>query len=200
MCPKNSIVSTISTFDKVVVELGIGDGQLLNKIIKYEKSPNTCYVGIEIDPNQIQKARDKLRGENVCLINESFEKVLSYFPDNYVDQVIFVLPPPSYIDKSMESEWILLYQNILKKLKEKGIFTIVTENINDLLEPVSDEDFRSWKDWLISKFVTIGFKINDIFEDSPNYYSSHFLEQFRGDHLRIKLITLILEKAGPRIK
>jgi tRNA G46 methylase TrmB len=184
----------------VLVELGMGDGQLLAKILEYRTSSNTCYVGIEIDPKQIQKARDKLRGGNIYLINESLENALSYFPDNYVDEFIFVLPPPSYIDKSMESQWILLYQNIYKKLKEKGTLTIVTEIINDLLEPVSDIEFRSWKNWLSSKFVTIGFIIKEMFDDSPCHYSSHFLEQFRTDHLRVKLITLILEKSGPRIK
>ena len=50
----------ISTFDKVLVELGMGNGQLLAKILEYRNSPNTFYVGIEIDPKQIQKARDKL--------------------------------------------------------------------------------------------------------------------------------------------
>jgi SAM-dependent methyltransferase len=192
---QSSFVSTISTFDKVIVELGMGDGQLLGKILESGNSPNTCYVGIEIDPEQIQKARDKLRGRNTYLINESFENALSYFPDNHVDEFIFVLPPPSYIDKSMESQWILLYQNIYKKLKEKGTLTIVTEIINDLLEPVSDIEFRSWKNWLSSKFVSIGFITKEMFDDSPRRYSSHFLDQFKGDRLRIKLITLILTKS-----
>lgn len=173
----------------------MGDGQLLAKILESGNSPNTCYVGIEIDPEQIQKARDKLRGRNIYLINESFEKALSYFPDNYVDEFIFVLPPPSYIDKSMESQWSSLYQNIYKKLKEKGTLTIVTEIINDLLEPVSEIEFRSWKNWLSSKFVSIGFIIKEMFDDSPCQYSSHFLDQFKGDRLRIKLITLILAKS-----
>jgi SAM-dependent methyltransferase len=192
---QSSFVSTISTFDKVIVELGMGDGQLLAKILESGNSPNTCYVGIEIDPEQIQKARDKLRGRDTYLINESFEKALSYFPDNHVDEFIFVLPPPSYIDKSMEGQWILLYQNIYKKLKENGTLTIVTEIINDLLEPVSDIEFRSWKSWLSSKFVSIGFIIKQMFDDSPCRYSSHFLDQFKADRLRIKLITLILTKS-----
>jgi tRNA G46 methylase TrmB len=179
----------------VVVELGMGDGQLLAKIIEYGNSPNTCYVGIEIDAKQIQRARDKLRTKNIYLINESIEKGLSYFPDNYVDEFIFVLPPPNYIDKNMESHWILLYQNIYKKLKEKGTLTIVTEIISNLLEPVSDNEFKSWKNWISSKFITIGFRIKEIFDDSPSHYNSHFLDQFRGDRLRIKLITLILAKA-----
>jgi SAM-dependent methyltransferase len=196
---KNSIISTISTFNKVVVELGMGDGQLLSNIIEHEKNPNTCYVGIEIDPIQIQQARDKLRRENVFLINESFEQVLSYFSDNYVDHFIFVLPPPCYIDKSMEKHWIFLYQNIFMKLKQNGIFTIVTEIINHLLEPVTDNEVKSCIEWLSSSFAALGFKIKDIFEDTPNYYSSHFLEQFRGDRLRIRLITLILVKPGPKL-
>jgi tRNA G46 methylase TrmB len=50
----------------VLVELGMGDGQLLAKILEYRNSPNTCYVGIEIDPKQIQKARHKL-GEKYLL-------------------------------------------------------------------------------------------------------------------------------------
>jgi SAM-dependent methyltransferase len=195
LCSQSSIVSIISAFDKVLVELGTGDGQLLAKILEYGNSPDTCYVGIEIDPKQIQKARDKLRGRNIYLINESFENALPYFPDNYVDEFIFVLPPPRYIDKSMESQWILLYENIYNKLKGKGTLTIVTEIINDLLEPVSEIEFRSWKNWLSSKFVTIGFIIKGMFDDSPYHYSSHFLDQFKGDQLRIKLITLILTKS-----
>jgi SAM-dependent methyltransferase len=195
LCSQSSIVSIISAFDKVLVELGTGDGQLLAKILEYGDSPNTCYVGIEIDPKQIQNARDKLRGRNIYLINESFENALPYFPDNYVDEFIFVLPSPRYIDKSMESQWILLYENIYKKLKGKGTLTIVTEIINDLLEPVSEIEFRSWKNWLSSKFVTIGFIIKGMFDDSPYHYSSHFLDQFKGDQLRIKLITLILTKS-----
>jgi len=195
LCSQSSIVSIISAFDKVLVELGTGDGQLLAKILEYGDSPNTCYVGIEIDPKQIQKARDKLRGRNIYLINESFENALPYFPDNYVDEFIFVLPSPRYINKSMESQWILLYEIIYKKLKGKGTLTIVTEIINDLLEPVSEIEFRSWKNWLSSRFITIGFIIKEMFDDSPYHYSSHFLDQFKGDQLRIKLITLILTKS-----
>ena len=193
-CYQNSIVSTLSTFDKVIVELGMGDGQFLNGLIKYRNSPNTCYVGIEIDGKQIRKAYDKLRDKDIYLINDSFENVLSFFPDDYVDEFIFVLPSPNYIDINSESQWTLLYQGIYKKLKDRGTLTIVTEIINDLLEPISDNEFNSWKKWLTSKFVDIGFRLKGICDDCPSYYNSHFLAQFRADKLRIKLITLILTK------
>ena len=196
MCSQNRIVSTISlsTFDKVVIELGIGDGQLLEGLINYENSPNTCYVGIEIDAAQIQKARDRMTGKNIFLINESIEKVIPLLQDNCVHHFIFVLPPPKYIDRKMESQWTLLYQKIYKKLKENGTLTLVTEVTNDLLEPVSNDEFRSWKTWLASIFVTFGFTLREVFNECPLHYRSHFLEQFRSDQLRIKIITLILEK------
>ena len=194
MCSKDSIISTTSTCQRVVVELGIGDGRLLQKVVRDRESIQTCYVGIEIDVKQIQMARDRLREKNVSLVNESFEKVISCFPDNYVDEFIFVLPPPEYIDKSMESRWSSFYREIFKKLKENGSLTIVTEIINNLLEPVTDREFKIWKNWLMSKFTRLGFIIKETHDGSPSYFSSRYLEQFRGDTSRIKMVTLILLK------
>ena len=88
----------------------------------------------------------------------------------------------------------MLYQKIYKKLKEKGNLTLVTEVTNDLLEPVSNYEFMSWKTWLTSVFVTLGFTLVEVFNESPLHYRSRFLEQFKADQLRIKIITLILEK------
>ena len=193
MCSRDSIFSTVSKFQKVVVELGIGDGQLLEKVVRHRQTPETCYVGIEIDAKEIQLARENLRQKNVYLINESFEIVLS-FPDNYVDEFIFVLPPPDYIDKSKESLWSSFYREIYKKLKENGSFMIVTELINDLLEPVTDYEFKIWKNWLLGKFISLGFIVKETYDNSPKYFRSHYLEQFRADKSRIKIVTLILTK------
>jgi hypothetical protein len=71
---------------------------------------------------------------------------------------------------------------------------MVTEIINDLLEPVTDYEFKLWKNWLINKFTSLGFIIKDTYDDSPRYFRSHYLEQFRGDSSRIKIVTLILLK------
>lgn len=184
----------MSKFQKVIVELGIGDGQLLQNVVRRRQSANTCYVGIEIDSKQVQLARQKLREKNVYLINESFEKVVLCFPDNYVDEFIFVLPSPDYIDKSKETRWSSFYRHIFMKLKDSGSLLIVTEITNDLLEPVTDYEFRIWKNWVISKFISFGFIIKETFDDSPEYFRSRYLEQFRGDKSRIKIVTLILTK------
>lgn len=194
MLSKDSIISTVSKFQKVIVELGIGDGQLLQDVVKRRQSPDTCYVGIEIDEKQIQLAGQKLREKNVYLINESFEKVVLCFPDNYVDEFILVLPSPDYIDKSKESQWSSFYRDIFTKLKVNGSLLIITEIINDLLEPVTDYEFKIWKNWLIDKFISLGFGIRETYDDSPKNFRSRYLEQFKGDKSRIKIVTLILTK------
>lgn len=176
------------------MELGIGDGQLLEKLVRERNSTNTCYVGIEIDAKQLQLAQHKLKEKNVYLVNESFEKTVSCFPDKYVDEFIFVLPPPNYIDKGMERVWSPFYHEIFNKLKDNGSLTMVTEIFNDLLEPVTEYEFKIWKNWLINKFMSLGFIIKEFHEDSPRYFSSHYLEQFRGDSSRIKIVTLVLIK------
>lgn len=194
MLSKDSIISTVSKFQKVIVELGIGDGQLLQDVVKRRQRPDTCYVGIEIDEKQIQLAGQKLREKNVYLINESFEKVVLCFPDNYVDEFILVLPSPDYIDKSKESQWSSFYRDIFTKLKVNGSLLIITEIINDLLEPVTDYEFKIWKNWLIDKFISLGFGIRETYDDSPKNFRSRYLEQFKGDKSRIKIVTLILTK------
>jgi tRNA G46 methylase TrmB len=178
----------------VIVELGIGDGQLLQDVVRRQQSPDTCYVGIEIDEKQIQLARQKLREKNVYLINESFEKVILCFPDNYVDEFILVLPSPDYIDKSKESRWSSFYRDIFTKLKVNGSLLIIAEIINDLLEPVTDYEFKIWKNWLRRKFISLGFIIKETYDDSPKNFRSRYLEQFKGDKSRIKIVTLILTK------
>ena len=194
MCSRDRIISTVSKFQKVIVELGIGDGQLLQDVVKRRQRPDTCYVGIEIDEKQIQLAGQKLREKNVYLINESFEKVVLCFPDNYVDEFILVLPSPDYIDKSKESQWSSFYRDIFTKLKVNGSLLIITEIINDLLEPVTDYEFKIWKNWLIDKFISLGFVIRETYDDSPKNFRSRYLEQFKGDKSRIKIVTLILTK------
>jgi hypothetical protein len=71
---------------------------------------------------------------------------------------------------------------------------MVTEIINDLLQPVTDSEFKIWKNWLINKFMSLGFIIKEFHDGSPEYFNSHYLEQFRGDTSRIRIVTLILIK------
>ena len=186
-------LSIISKYEKVIVELGSGDGRLLKKLVGYETSRNILAIGIELDTSQYEKSCDLIEKNNIHFVNNSFEVLLPDFPDESIDSIISVLPAPRYIDSDYQELWVPFYQIVLKKLKETGSLILVTELTDDLLQPVSASDFVAWKYWLESVFISIGFKLRMI-DGVPSNFSSQFLDQFRGDPERIKIVTLIMRK------
>ncbi len=80
------------------------------------------------------------------------------------------------------------------KLKTGGLLRLVTEITDDLLEPVSDEAYNTWVQWLSQIFQSVGFTIKACMEGPPAEYSTRCLTQFRGDSDRIRMVTLDLVK------
>ena len=188
-----SDLSIISKYEKVIVELGSGDGRLLKNLVGDETSRNTLAIGIELDTSQYNKSCDLIEKDSMLFINNSFEVLLPDFPDESIDSIISVLPAPRYIDNDFQELWVPFYQIVLRKLKETGSLILVTELTDDLFQPVSPSDFVAWKYWLESVFKYIGFKLRTI-DGVPSNFSSQFLDQFKGDPERIKIITLIMRK------
>ena len=186
-------LSIISKYEKVIVELGSGDGRLLKKLVGDETSRNILAIGIELDTSQYEKSCDLIEKNNMHFINNSFEVLLPDFPDESIDSIISVLPAPRYIDNDFQELWVPFYQIVLQKLKETGSLILVTELTDDLFQPVSASDFVAWKYWLESVFISIGFKLRTI-DGVPSNFSSQFLDQFKGDPERIKIVTLIMRK------
>ena len=186
-------LSIISKYEKVIVELGSGDGRLLKKLVGNETSRNTLAIGIELDTSQYEKSCDLIEKNSMHFINNSFELLLPDFPDESIDSIISVLPAPRYIDNDFQELWVPFYQIVLKKLKETGSLILVTELTDDLFQPVSASDFVAWKYWLESVFISIGFNLRTI-DGVPSNFSSQFLDQFKGDPERIKIVTLIMRK------
>jgi len=186
-------LSIISKYEKVIVELGSGDGRFLKKLLEDETSKNILAIGIELDTSQYEKSCDLIEKNNMHFINNSYEVLLPDFPDESIDNIISVLPSPRYIDSDFQELWIPFYQIVLKKLKETGSLILVTELTDDLFQPVSASDFVAWKYWLESIFFSIGFKIRTI-DGVPSNFSSRFLDQFQGDPERIRIVTLIMRK------
>ena len=186
-------LSIISKYEKVFVELGSGDGRLLKKLVGYETSRNILAIGIELDTSQYEKSCDLMEKNNIHFVNNSFEILLPDFPDESIDSIISVLPAPRYIDSDYQELWVPFYQIVLKKLKETGSLILVTELTDDLFQPVSASDIVAWKYWLESVFISIGFKLRTIDGVPPNF-SSRFLDQFKGDPERIKIVTMIMRK------
>ena len=187
---------------KVIVELGMGDGRLLKKLVDRRSdiklNPNTLtptYIGIEIDKTQFEVAEGHLKlNENVILLNASFEQVLPMLHDGSIDQILGVLPDPAFIDKPNQNRWHSFYEIVYSKLKTGGLLRLVTELTNDLLEPVPDQVYDNWVIWLSGVFRSIGFTILDCRARAPPEYSTRCLTQFMGDPERIRIVTLDLLK------
>jgi len=179
-----------SSHPKVTVELGMGDGRLLESLAK---SDSGLYVGIELSSEQCGQARSRIALDNIMILDGSFEDIVTAFPDTSVDRFVAVLPDPAYIDEKKQDMWKPFYKTVHAKLKQGGMFQLVTEMTDELLQPVSHGDYERWLGWLATSFSSIGF-IVDRREGAPAGYSSRCLDQFRGDPERIRIVTLDMIK------
>lgn len=183
---------------KIIVELGMGDGRLLRKLLDVDKEANRkdvrekrpMYIGIEIEKSNYDKAKSLLENfANVKLINGSFEVLINGFSDCSIDEIISVLPDSEFIDIGRQDSWQKFYRVVNRKMSRHGSFRLVTELIDDLLQPVSDEAYNVWLHWIIDTFENLGFLLTQILEGSPDEYESECLERFKGDPERIRLAT-----------
>jgi hypothetical protein len=187
---------------KVIIEFGMDDGRLLKQLVEKDhdikldtNATKVIYIGIELDRKQFEIAESRMKGDrNVILLNASFEEILPKFPDGSIDQILDVLPDPAYIDGPIQNSWQAFYEIVYLKLKPGGLLRLVTEITDDLLEPVSDEAYNTWVQWLSQLFQSLGFVIKDCTEGPPAEYSTRCLTQFRGDAERIRMVTLDLVK------
>ncbi|HJU96016.1 MAG TPA: methyltransferase domain-containing protein [Nitrososphaera sp.] len=179
-------------YPRLVVELGMGDGTLLETLAKRDR--NSIYIGIEVDNEQCKQAQSRIGLSNVIIVNSSFEDLVPRFQDESIDQFIAVLPDPAFIDEKKEEQWKPLYKTLYYKLKKQGCFRLVTELTDELLQPVSDDRYSVWADWLKSCFILLGFTLAYQQEGAPKQYLSRCIKQFEADPQRIRMITLDLLK------
>lgn len=179
-------------YPRLVVELGMGDGTLLETLAK--RDCNSMYIGIELDNEQCVQAQSRITLSNVIIMNRSFEDLVPTFQDESIEQFIAVLPDPAFIDEKRKEQWKLFYKSVYYKLKKGGRLQLVTELTDELLRPVSDDRYSAWADWLRSCFISLGFTPAGQQEGAPRQYVSRCIKQFRADPERIRMITLDLHK------
>ena len=150
------IGTTTSNALKLVVELGMGDGKHLCGLSKDERNSNVHFIGIENNRTLYIEAAARINTNNVVLINDSFEIRIRDFENETIDKVIMILPDPEYIDRLYYDDWVAVYTNIFLKLKKLGTLEIVTEIIDELLQPVSETAFHTWAKWLLDTFHQVG--------------------------------------------
>jgi tRNA G46 methylase TrmB len=170
----------------------MGDGILLETLAKHDD--NSIYIGIERDNEQCRQARSRIALSNVIIMNSSFDDIVPTFLNESIDQFIVVLPDPAFIDEKREEQWKPFYKSVYYKLKKQGSLVLVTELTDELLQPVSDDQYFTWADWLKSCFLSLGFTLANQHDGAPRQYLSRCIRQFRGDPERIRMITLNLLK------
>jgi tRNA G46 methylase TrmB len=170
----------------------MGDGILLEALAKDDD--NSIYIGIERDNEQCRRARSRIALSNVIIMNSSFDDIVPTFLNESIDQFIVVLPDPAFIDEKREERWKPFYKSVYYKLKKQGSLVLVTELTDELLQPVSDDQYFTWADWLKSCFLSLGFTLANQHDGAPRQYLSRCIRQFRGDPERIRMITLNLLK------
>lgn len=180
------LVSKIPTSRRLVLDLGMGDGQLVTNLSNKEK--DSFFIGIEINPDRFIQAYSSIKNQNVQLINDSFEKILPLFKDNSISQVFYILPDPKYIDKNHKSNWERFYKLLYNKIKKHGTFILITEITNELFQPVENKMLNDEISWIKNFFESLGYVTLECYEGYPEEYTTSFLRTFSGDLQRIRIL------------
>jgi tRNA G46 methylase TrmB len=191
--------------DRIILELGCGDGLLLRKLLEAERTGDTIrnnsiksfYIGIECDNLKYNKARSVVENfSNVKLLNGSFEVLIHEFSDCSIDKTISVLPDPEFIDIRHQYRWKKFYSVLNRKLVTNGSLRIVTELIDDLLQPVTADAYDTWVQEITEIFGELGFSLIQVLDGSPLEYESECLRRFKQDPQRIRLATFDFAKTS----
>ena len=189
--------------DRIILELGCGDGLLLGKLLEAERTGDTIqnnsrksfYIGIECDSLKYNKATSVVEHfSNVKLLNGSFEVLIHEFSDCSIDKIISVLPDPEFIDIQNQYRWKKFYSVLNHKLVANGRLRIVTELTDDLLQPVTANAYDMWVQEIIEIFGELGFSLIRILDGPPLEYESECLRRFKQDPQRIRLATFDFAK------
>lgn len=190
---KEFLLDDIPKDKKLVLELGMGDGNLI-KLLSEKEDQDYYFIGIEKNESYFNKAKYGIKSQNVKILNTLFESVLPLFEDNTIYKIISVLPDPKYIDMNYKSNWEILYKIIYKKLVTQGKFILITEITDELFQPVSNNKFYKAVENLKQIFQSIGFIVVNAFEGYQENYMTSFLQEFSGDPKRIRIINFEFTK------
>ena len=189
-------MSFLTKYDKLIVELGSGDGKLLYRLSNTEEEITAFYLGIEIDASQYRKSCLLLPNgkSNLLFVNSQFELVIDHLPDCSADEILSILPHPKYIDRENKRFWKPIYKTILHKIKKNGHLLLITEFTDELFSPVIYDEYMNWKEWIVETFTDLGFYVGNVIEGVPYNYTSKFIDLFSNDQERIKILTIYLTK------
>lgn len=180
---------------ELVVELGSGNGQMLLDLANRNRKEDLFFLGIELNSSLCEQSHQLFpKNKNIAFVNGNFEEIISGYKNDTIAMFISILPHPNYIGQEKMEQWIPFYKIIFNKLKKHGEFLLVTECTNEMLSPVTIKEYEKWRNWITKTFEGMGFNIKLLADNPPFALSSYYLNQFKNDTDRIKILTLLMEK------
>lgn len=171
------IISILPKQDINILDLGIGQGFLEQKMMEYGRSDKL--FGIDISPISIKRAAKNFSGEFRVGDVLGIEK---YYPKNYFDVIVAI----ELIEHMYPKNILTFYRKVHKLLKPEGILVISTplnENLRNMATNPS-EHVREYTPEILSLELSLSmFKIT----------SRYFLYAFKRQYTLKKLISKILK-------
>src|SRR6476646_130838 len=109
-------------YKKIIIEIGSGDGRLLNNLAEFYDKKKTYLIGIETDKEQYFCSCEKIKKSttnNIEFINEPFENVFLKLDENTNNKIISIITHTLKINKIKQNKKKSIYKTVLKKIKKK---------------------------------------------------------------------------------
>jgi len=170
-----------------LLDIGCGDGIVSDRI--RERYGKNNFFLLDGSLEMLEKAKKRIRGENVTFIHQSFEEYIAPVAEKEEYDFIYSAHAIHHLDLVGKSK---LYRKIFDELKPGGLFL----NIDPVLPPSGKSEtwqFKMWRDWINETLHKKGFK-SDIgkYDNVPSHYKSN--EENKPSSLSDQLD--LLEKIG----
>ncbi len=151
-----------------LLDIGCGDGIVSARI--RERYPKNSFFLLDGSLEMLEKAKKRLKGENITFIHQSFEEYTALTAEKEKYDFIYSAHAIHHLDLVGKSK---LYRKIFNELRPGGLFL----NLDPVL-PTSEKSetwqFKMWRDWINETLHKKGSK-SDIgkYDNVPYHYKSN---------------------------
>ena len=169
-----------------LLDIGCGDGIVSDWIRR--RYPNNNFFLLDGSSEMLEKAKERLKGENITLMHQTFEGYVNPAFESDKFDFMYSANAIHHLDLPEKSK---LYRKVFNELKPGGLFLNI-----DLVLPSSGISeiwqFNMWRDWMNETLYDKGFQ-KDIgkYDEVPCHYKNN--EQNKPDSLfdQLKLLKRI---------
>ena len=160
-----------------ILDLGGGDGVITEYL--QERYPDNTFALLDGSADMLEKARQRLKGQDAAFIQQTFEEYLDAPPEDQTYDFIFssnAIHHLDFLDKSR------LYAKLFRELAFGGAFVNI-----DVVKAASERSerwqFAMWEDWMNERLAQIGGEVGahdglpEVAKAKPENKPSGLIEQ-----------------------